>query len=78
MQIQTYVYSEVSHSNTGISEGSEALAQAAQRSYRCPMSGGQVGWALGISDVVSGNQPMAGSWSSVIFNVSSNPSSMIL
>ena len=39
-------------------KGSEALGQAAQRSFGCPIPGGiegQVGWGPGQTDLVSGN-----------------------
>lgn len=44
------------------SEGSEMLAQAAQRGCGCLIPGGiqgQVGWIPAPPDVVGGNQPMA-------------------
>jgi len=47
------------------SEGSEVLAQAAQRSCGCPSprgSQGQAGWGLRQPDPVSGCQPVARGW----------------
>jgi len=58
---------------TPYSESGETLAQAAQKSCGCPITGatqGQAGWGPGQADVLGGNQPTTGIWNWMIFKVS--------
>ena len=55
---------------------SEAVAQAAQRSFGCPTPGtvqGQAGWGPGQHQLVEDIQLMERDWNWTIFNMSFNP-----